>query len=112
MSKRPISVIETHPLQVTLEQAEQFQQNNPTFTDHTRKLHPDELRERYREIVAETHEWRVFRVHIYGFCGSVFAWNHQSGWGLQIADGEGTFNTFVAALATAAQSGSEEMWPN
>lgn len=37
------------------------------FTNNEKILHPDELRERYLEVLAKTQEWRVFRIHIYGF---------------------------------------------
>jgi len=65
-------------------------------------LHPDELHEKYVRTLASNHEWRVFRVNIYGLESAVFVWNHQLGFGLRIADTEGVeFDSFADALAGA-----------
>lgn len=97
-----ITVIEEHPLPLSEKDAEELQASNPMFQHNDDVLHPDELHERYKEILAENHEWRVFRSHLYGHSGYVFLWNHQLGYGLRFHDEEGSFRNFVHVMMEAA----------
>lgn len=105
-----VQVIDEHPVPLKAEQAKQLQENNPTFTGlHDGEiLHPDELHERYVEILSENHEWRIFRVHIYGFESNVFVWNHQLGFGIRIDDMEGQFDVLQEAIAAVNQETDNE----
>lgn len=78
-----VSIIDEHPLPTDVEEAEEFQNKNPTFSEtESEPLHPDELRE-YQQVIAENGEWRVFSLHIYGYESVTFVWNCQLGYGLR-----------------------------
>jgi hypothetical protein len=101
-----LTVIEKHPIPTSEDRAESLQQSNPTFEDRDRILHPDELHEQYKEVLAENCEWRVFRSYIYGHSGDVFFWNHQLGYGIRFHDEEGSAQNFFQVMAEATESES------
>ena len=97
-----LEVIGEHPIPIDEGRAADFQHSNPMFGDEDEILHPDELHERYKEVLAENGEWRVFRSHLYGHSGYVFLWNHQLGYGVRFYDEDGSFRNFVHVMMEAA----------
>jgi hypothetical protein len=98
-----VTTIDEHPLPLTVEAAEEFQTDHPQFRDRDEVLHPDELTEKYLDVLAENNDWRVFRVEIYGLESYVFAWNHQLGHGVRFLDEDGSFGSFVHAMMLSAE---------
>lgn len=108
-----IDIIDEHPIPLSEERATELQESLPTFDAGDEVLHPDELHERYKDVLARNHEWSVFRSLLYGHSGYVFCWNHQLGHGIRFydqaatgiphltEDGEGSFESFVEVLAEA-----------
>lgn len=94
-----VSVIEEPPIPTSVEDAAEFQADHPSFDELEEPLHPDELYERYVEVLVSTHEWRVYEVRIHGFENEVYIWNHQAGHGIQFTDCDGSFQSFVQAMA-------------
>ena len=70
-------MIEEHPIPVTESRAAELQETAPTFEDAAYVLHPDELHERYKDVLAQNDEWQFFRSDIYGHNGYVVCWNHR-----------------------------------
>lgn len=106
MQTNHISIIDEHPLPTTVEDAEKFQEENPMFDRNDEVLHPDELRDHYLNVIAENHEWRVFRIGIYGLEAKVYIWNHELGFGLRVADAEGIeFDSLAEVLTIAHHDG-------
>mgnify|MGYP005858938989 CR=1 FL=1 len=99
----PITVIDEHPLPTTVEDAEQIVRINPQFEGVDDAPHPDEFHDRYKNVLAETHEWRVFRVGMYPYTNTVFVWNHQLGFGLRVPDDEDQFRSLVETMMRAAE---------
>jgi len=97
-----LTVITEHPIPIDEGRAEELQHSNPMFEDEGDLLHPDELHERYKDVLAENNEWRVFRSHLYGHSGYVFLWNHQLGYGVRFYDEDGSFRNFVQVMMEAA----------
>lgn len=97
------TIITEHPIPLDEDRAEQLQETNPMFQNSEGVLHPDELHERYQDVLAENDEWRVFRSHLYGHSGYVFLWNHQLGYGIRFHDDEGAFRNFVHAMMLTAE---------
>jgi hypothetical protein len=97
-----LTVIGEHPIPIDEGRAEDLQHSNPMFEDKDDVLHPDELHERYKDVLAENDEWRVFRSHLYGHSGYVFLWNHQLGYGVRFYDEDGSFQNFVQVMMEAA----------
>jgi len=98
-----VSLIAEHPIPISEGRAEDLQHENETFVGNDYLMHPDELHERFKNVLAENHEWRVFRSGIYGHEGYVFMWNHQLGYGLRFYDEDGSFRSFVEAMMRAAE---------
>lgn len=97
-----LTVIEEHPIPIDEGRAEYLQHSNPMFEDEDDVLHPDVLHERYKDVVAENDEWRVFRSSLYGHSGYVFLWNHQLGYGVRFYDEDGSFRSIVQMMMEAA----------
>ena len=97
-----LTVIEEHPIPIDEGRAAYLHHSNPMFEDQEEALHPDELHERYKDVLAENDEWRVFRSHLYGHSGYVFLWNHQLGYGVRFYDDGGSFRNFVHVMMEAA----------
>jgi len=76
---------------------------NPQFEGIDDAPHPDEFHDRYKDVIAETNEWRVFRVEMYPYANTVFVWNHQLGFGLRVPDNEDQFRSLVFAMMSAAE---------
>ena len=98
-----LTVIGEHPIPIDEGRAEDLQHSNPIFEDQKELLHPDELHERYKDVLAENDEWRVFRSHLHGHSGYVFLWNHQLGYGVRFSDEGGSFRKFVHAMMLSAE---------
>jgi hypothetical protein len=99
----PITVIDEHPLPTTVEDAEEIVRINPQFEGVDDVPHPDEFHDRYKDVLAETHEWRVFRAEMYPYSNTVFVWNHQLGFGLRVPDDEDQFRSLVETMMRAAE---------
>lgn len=97
-----LTVIGEHPIPIDEARAEDFQHSNPMFEDTDDIFHPDVLHERYKDVLAENDEWRVFRSRLYGHSGYVFFWNHQLGYGVRFNDEDGSFRNFVHVMMEAA----------
>lgn len=97
-----LTVISEHPIPIDEGRAEELQHSNAMFEDKDDILHPDELHGRYKDVLAENEEWRVFRSHLYGHPGYVFFWNHQLGYGVRFYDEDGSFRSFVHVIMEAA----------
>jgi len=100
-----ITIIDEHPIPLSEDRATELQESLPTFDTDDEVLHPDELHERYKDVLARNHEWCVFHSHLYGHSGYVFCWNHQLGYGIRFYDSEGSFESFVEVLAEAISLG-------
>lgn len=98
-----VSVISEPPIPTSVDGAEEFQANHPSFADREEPLHPDELYERYVEVLGKNNEWRVYEVQIHGYENYVYIWNHQAGHGIRFYDGEGSFRLFVEAMMRTAE---------
>jgi hypothetical protein len=98
-----VSVIAEPPIPTSVDAAEKWQANHPSFADREEPLHPDELYERYVDVLAETHEWRVYEVQIHGYENYVYIWNHQHGHGIRFYDCDGAFRLFVEAMMQTAE---------
>jgi hypothetical protein len=98
-----LTMITDHPIPIDEGRAEDLQHSNPMFEDEDDILHPDELHERYKEVLGENDEWRVFRSHLYGHSGYVFLWNHQLGYGIRIYDVDSSFQNFADVVSQAAE---------
>lgn len=103
MSVSGITVLTEHPIPIDEAGAEDLQHSNPMFQDRDEVLHPDELHELYKEVLAENHEWRVFRSQIHGQGGFVYIWNHQVGYGIRIYDVDSSFQNFADVVSQAAE---------
>ena len=61
---RTFSVLTEHPLPLDEDEIAAFAENHPQLdTD----IHVDALHEDYITLLAETAEWRVFTIDLYGF---------------------------------------------
>ena len=94
-------IIDEHPIPLSEDRAATFQESHPQFDTVDRILHPDELHERYKEVLARNHEWCMFRSLLYGHSGYVFWWNHQLGYGVRFYDDKGSFESLVGVLSEA-----------
>lgn len=102
-TSHPISVIDQHPLPTTVEEAEEVVRINPMFEGVDDAPRPDTFHDRYKDVLAETNEWRIFRAEMYPYSNTVFVWNHQGGFGLRVPDNEDQFRSFVFAMMSAAE---------
>jgi len=102
-SVNQVAVIDEPPIPTSVDGAAEFQANHPSFSELEEPLHPDELYEKYVEVLGGNHEWRVFEVAIHGFEGVVYIWNHQLGHGIRFQDVDGAFQSFVEGVVQASE---------
>jgi hypothetical protein len=98
-----VSVIAEPPIPTSVDGAAEFQANHPSFDNRGGALHPDELYERYVDVLGENHEWRVYQVQLHGFEGCFYIWNHQMGHGIRFSSVDESFRSFVEAMMRTAE---------
>lgn len=85
-SENAVSVIDEYPLPMSVSEAEGFIEGHPQFENvDDPPTHPDEFG-RYEQVIARNQTWKVFGVHIYGYEGRTYVWNHQGGFGLRFTE--------------------------
>lgn len=99
-----VEVITEHPIPTDVAGAEDLQHSNPMFRDRDELLHPDELHELYKDVLAENGEWRVFRSQLHGQGAYVYLWNHQLGYGVRFYDVDSTFLNFAEVMKEATEA--------
>lgn len=98
-----VSVIAEPPIPTSVDAAEEWQAGHPSFSGGEDALHPDELYERYVDVLADNGEWRVYELQIHGHENEVYIWNHQNGHGIRFYDCDGSFRVFVEAMMRTAE---------
>lgn len=102
MTNQPITVIGDPPIPTSVDDAVEFQADHPSFNIRDEWLHPDELYERYVDVLGENNAWRIYEVQIYGFEG-VYVWNHQMGYGIRFNEAD-DFRLLLDAMTAVADA--------
>ncbi|MDT3437845.1 hypothetical protein [Haloarcula sp. 1CSR25-25] len=94
----PFTILENHPLPLEKHLVEALQDRHCQFSpEDDGYLSVDELHSEYQHVLAETHNWRAFKIPIVG-CEGLYLWNHYAGYGLRIQGEENYTETELAKL--------------
>lgn len=60
--------------------------------------HPDELNERYVDVVVETDHWQIFHIGLYGFSSDLYFWTRYGDYGFRVSTLEHDVELLVEAV--------------
>lgn len=98
---RTFTALTEHPLPLDEDGVAAFAENH---TQLDADIHVDTLHEDYITLLAETTEWRVFTIDLYGFDGRVHLWNGGLGEGLAVPTDEWAAGNLAEAFALYRQA--------
>lgn len=98
---RTFTALTEHPLPLDADEIAAFGEDHPQLDPD---IHVDTLHEDYITLLAETAEWRVFTIDLYGFGGRVYLWNGSLGEGLAVPTDEWSAGTLAEAFALYRQA--------
>lgn len=109
---RTFTALTEHPLPLDEDEVAAFAENHPQLDPD---IHVDTLHEDYISVLAETAEWRVFTIDLYGFDGRIYLWNGALGEGLAVPTDEwaagNLAEVFTLYRQTIADSVSRDDFP-
>jgi hypothetical protein len=97
-ARHPITLLSEWPLPTSQEGvAALWEHSDQLQHDYESPPHPDELNERYVDVVCETPHWRVFHIGLYAFPPDLYFWTRYGDYGFRVS----TLENDVALLAEA-----------
>lgn len=87
------------------DEIDSFVANQPEL-DEEDEITVDTLHLDYVNRIARNGEWIVFTIELYGYGGSVYAWNRELGEGLRIPTDEWQFGSFAEVISLARSADS------
>jgi len=100
-SPRTFTALTDHPLPLDEDEVAAFAEDHSQLDPDT---HVDALHEDYITLLAETAQWRVFTIDLYGFDGRVYLWNGALGEGLALPTNEWAAGNLAEAFALYRQA--------
>ncbi|MFA9516943.1 hypothetical protein ACERIT_06960 [Halopenitus sp. H-Gu1] len=100
---RPLTftALTEHPLPLNEDEVTAFAENHPQLDPDS---HVDALHEDYITLLAETAEWRVFTIDLYGFDERIYFWHGALGEGLAVPTDEWAAGNLAEAFALYRQA--------
>ena len=98
---RTFTALTEHPLRLNEDEVTTFAENHPQLDPD---IHADALHEDYITLLAETPEWRVFTIDLYGFDGRIYLWHGALGEGLAVQTDEWGAGNLAEAFALYRQA--------
>jgi hypothetical protein len=103
---RIFTALTEHPLPLDEDEVAAFAEDHPQLDPD---IHVDALHEDYITLLAETTEWRVFTIDLYGFDGRVYVWNGGLGEGFAVQTDEWAAGNLAEAFALYRQAIAENV---
>ncbi|WP_302083140.1 hypothetical protein [Salinibaculum rarum] len=109
---RLFTPITEHPLPFSQDGVDELVETNPMLdSEEDSDLSVDALHEEYVNRIAQTDEWVVFRVMLYGFESNIYVWNQSLGEGFRFTTDEWAFGNLIEVLSLV-QEADEERQPS
>jgi len=97
---RTFTALTEHPLPLNEDEVTAFAENHPQLDPD---IHVDALHEDYITLLAETAEWRVFTIDLYGFDERIYFWHGALGEGIAVPTDEWAAGNLAEAFALYRQ---------